>query len=111
MTDTACVIVQNPDFLGRLYTPAEMQALADRVHACGALFVVSADPISLGLFQPPGDYGADVVTGEGQPLGNRPQLRRPVPGLLRHEDARRAPLGRPHRRRDGRRRAASAASC
>jgi glycine dehydrogenase subunit 1 len=69
-TDTACVIVQNPDFLGRLYTPAEMRALADRVHECGAMFVVSADPISLGLFQPPGAYEADVVTGEGQPLGN-----------------------------------------
>jgi glycine dehydrogenase subunit 1 len=69
-TNTACVIVQNPDFLGRLYKPEEMQALADRVHACGALFVVAVDPISLGLFQPPGAYGADVVTGEGQPMGS-----------------------------------------
>lgn len=69
-SSVACVVVQNPDFLGRLYTPAEMQSLADRVHACGALFVVVADPISLGLFQPPGAYGADVVAGEGQPLGN-----------------------------------------
>ena len=68
--ETACVIVQNPDFLGRLYTPAEMQALADKVHAAGAIFVVSVDPISLGLFTPPGQYGADVVTGEGQPMGN-----------------------------------------
>jgi len=67
---TACVIVQNPDFLGRLYTPAEMQALADKTHAAGAQFVVSVDPISLGLFVPPGQYGADVVTGEGQPMGN-----------------------------------------
>jgi glycine dehydrogenase subunit 1 len=67
---TSCVIVQNPDFLGRYYPPAEMQALADRVHECGALFVVSVDPISLGLFQPPGSYGADVATGEGQPMGN-----------------------------------------
>ncbi len=68
--ETACVIVQNPDFLGRLYTPAEMQALADKVHAAGAILVVSVDPISLGLFTPPGEYGADVVTGEGQPMGN-----------------------------------------
>ncbi len=68
--ETACVIVQNPDFLGRLYTPAEMQALADQAHAAGALFVVSVDPISLGLFVPPGQYGADIVTGEGQPMGN-----------------------------------------
>jgi len=68
--ETACLIVQNPDFLGRLYSPGEMQALADQVHAAGALFVVAADPISLGLFQPPGAYGADVVVGEGQPMGN-----------------------------------------
>jgi len=68
--ETACVIVQNPDFLGRLYTPGEMQALADKVHAADAQFVVSVDPISLGLFTPPGQYGADVVIGEGQPMGN-----------------------------------------
>jgi len=68
--ETACLIVQNPDFLGRLYSPVEMQALADTVHAAGALFVVAVDPISLGLFQPPGLYGADVVVGEGQPMGN-----------------------------------------
>jgi glycine dehydrogenase subunit 1 len=67
---TACLIFQNPDFLGRLYTPAEMQALAGQVHAAGALFVVAVDPISLGLFVPPGRYGADIVVGEGQALGN-----------------------------------------
>ena len=69
-TDTCCVVVQNPDFFGRLSAPAEMQTLADAAHAVKALFVVVADPISLGLFKPPGDYGADIVLGEGQPLGN-----------------------------------------
>ena len=68
--DTCCVDVQNPDFFGQLGAPSEMQALADAAHAVKALFVVVADPISLGLFKPPGDYGADVVLGEGQPLGN-----------------------------------------
>jgi glycine dehydrogenase subunit 1 len=68
--ETACVIVQNPDFLGRLYCPEEMQALADAVHAVGGLFVVAVDPIGLGLFAPPGQYGADIVIGEGQSLGN-----------------------------------------
>jgi glycine dehydrogenase subunit 1 len=68
--DTACVIVQNPDFLGRLYSPAELSALAEAVHGCGGLLVVAADPISLGLFAPPGEAGADIVVGEGQPLGN-----------------------------------------
>jgi len=68
--DTACVIVQNPDFFGQLESPAALQSLADAAHEAGALFIVSADPISLGLFKPPGDYGADIVVGEGQSLGN-----------------------------------------
>ena len=80
--ETACVIVQNPDFLGRLYTPAEMQALADKVHAAGAQFVVSVDPISLGLFTPPGEYGADIVTGEGQPMGNAISFGGPYVGFF-----------------------------
>ena len=90
--ESACVIVQNPDFLGRLYTPAEMQALADRVHACGALFVVSVDPISLGLFQPPGRYGADVVTGEGQPMGSGISFGGPYLGFfaMKMRDVRRS---------------------
>ena len=67
--DTACVVVQNPSFLGDLEAPAALQALADAAHEAGALLVVGADPISLGLFAPPGDYGADIVCGEGQALG------------------------------------------
>ena len=67
--DTACVVVQSPSFLGYLAEPAALRALADAVHGAGALFVVIADPISLGLFAPPGDYGADIVCGEGQALG------------------------------------------
>jgi glycine dehydrogenase subunit 1 len=80
--DAACVIVQNPDFLGRLYTPAEMQALADKAHTEGAQFVVSVDPISLGLFTPPGEYGADIVTGEGQPMGNAVSFGGPYVGFF-----------------------------
>jgi glycine dehydrogenase subunit 1 len=68
--DTTCVIVQNPDFFGRLLSLNKLHALADAAHARKALFVVVADPISLGLFRPPGDYGADIVVGEGQALGN-----------------------------------------
>ncbi len=67
---TACVIVQNPDFLGHLSPPSALQTLADAAHAAGALLIVSVDPISLGLFEAPGAYGADVVIGDGQPLGN-----------------------------------------
>lgn len=68
-SDTACAIVQNPNFLGYLEDPAILRALADTAHRAGALFVVSVDPISLGLFAPPTDYGADIVCGEGQALG------------------------------------------
>jgi glycine dehydrogenase subunit 1 len=68
--ETACVIVQNPDFLGRLESPAALAKVAEAAHKAGALFVVSVYPISLGLLVPPGEYGADIVTGEGQALGN-----------------------------------------
>lgn len=67
--NTACVVVQNPDFLGQLHSPAELQDLADAVHAKGALLAVAVNPISLGLFTAPGDCGADIVMGEGQSLG------------------------------------------
>ncbi len=65
--DTACLIIQNPSFFGELM---DVEGLADAVHAVGALLVVVANPIiSLGLLKPPGDYGADIVVAEGQPLG------------------------------------------
>ena len=65
--NTACLIVQNPDFFGQLL---EVDDLAEIVHASGALLVVVANPIhSLGLLKPPGEYGADIVVAEGQPLG------------------------------------------
>lgn len=63
---TALVIVQSPDFLGRLH---DLRAVAERVHAAGALLAVHFDPIVLGLFQTPGEIDADIATAEGQPLG------------------------------------------
>jgi glycine dehydrogenase subunit 1 len=65
--DTACLIVQNPNFFGQIQ---DLAGLADKVHAVKALLVVVADPISLGLLKPPGEYGADIVVGDGQSLGN-----------------------------------------
>jgi len=76
---TACVIVANPDFLGRV---RDLKPYAERTHAAGALFVVSAYPIALGLYQPPGHYGADVVVGEGQPLGNPIAFGGPYLGIF-----------------------------
>lgn len=76
---TAGVIVQNPDFIGEV---RELRSIADRVHAVGAVFIVSAYPISLGLYTAPGDYGADVVVGEGQPLGNAIGFGGPYLGIF-----------------------------
>jgi glycine dehydrogenase subunit 1 len=64
--DTACVIVQTPNFLGQI---EDLQGLADAVHEKKSLLVVVADPISLGLLKPPGSFGADVVVGDGQGMG------------------------------------------
>jgi glycine dehydrogenase subunit 1 len=63
---TALVIVQYPDFFGRVF---DLKPLVEAAHAAGALVAVSANPIALGLLTPPGEFGADIVTGEGQPLG------------------------------------------
>jgi glycine dehydrogenase subunit 1 len=65
-TNTAMVLVQYPDFFGRVY---DLTRLAQEVHAAGALLAVAVNPIALGLLTPPGQFGADVVVGEGQPLG------------------------------------------
>jgi len=64
--NTACLIVQYPDFLGRF---EDLSSLGQAAHDMGALFVVVADPIALGLLKPPGEFGADIVVGEGQALG------------------------------------------
>jgi glycine dehydrogenase subunit 1 len=63
---TGLVVVQYPDFFGRVY---DYTSLAEAVHAAGALLAVNVNPIALGLLKPPGEFGADIVTGEGQPLG------------------------------------------
>ncbi len=91
-SNTACVIVQSPDFFGRLLRPKALSGLADRVHACGALLVVAANPISLGLLTPPGALGADVVAGEGQALGNSISFGGPYLGFFafRREHIRRS---------------------
>ncbi len=64
--ETACVIVQYPDFLGRI---EDLTPLAEAAHAVGALLVVAANPVALGLLKPPGAMGADIVVGEGQGMG------------------------------------------
>ena len=98
--DTACVVVQNPDFLGSLHEPAALFDLAEAAHAARALFIVVADPISLGLFQAPAQYGADIVCGEGQALGGGLNFGGSVSGLFCLQEAVRAQDGWPSRGRD-----------
>jgi glycine dehydrogenase subunit 1 len=80
--DTAAVVIQVPDFLGAIPSTDEVRALADAAHQAGALLVVSVNPISLGLLQAPGQYGADIVVGEGQPLGNQISFGGPYLGFF-----------------------------
>jgi len=61
------VVVQSPNFLGTIEAYA---GLAEAAHAAGALLVAVADPLSLAVLKPPGEQGADIAVGEGQPLGN-----------------------------------------
>jgi glycine dehydrogenase subunit 1 len=76
---TACVLVQHPNFFGSL---EEVEAIGRAAKANGALFVVSFDPISVGLLKRPGDYGADIAIAEGQCLGNYLMYGGPYLGIL-----------------------------
>jgi len=63
---TALVLVQYPDFFGRIF---DLTKLSEAAHAEKALLSVHINPIALGLIKPPSEFEADIVTGEGQPLG------------------------------------------
>ena len=76
---TACLVVQNPNFYGYV---EDMTALGASAHGEGALFVVATDPVFLGMFQSPGDYGADIAVAEGQPLGVALSYGGPYVGLF-----------------------------
>ncbi|GHH96971.1 aminomethyl-transferring glycine dehydrogenase subunit GcvPA [Neobacillus kokaensis] len=64
--DTAAVIVQYPNFFGRIEPLKELEEV---IHEQKALFVVSSNPLSLGVLTPPGKFGADIVVGDAQPFG------------------------------------------
>lgn len=65
--ETACVYIENPSYLGVIED--QVEDIAQIAHAAGAVFAVGVDTSSLGVLRPPGEYGADVVVGEAQPLG------------------------------------------
>ncbi|MBU1298527.1 MAG: aminomethyl-transferring glycine dehydrogenase subunit GcvPA [Bacteroidetes bacterium] len=80
---TAAVIVQQPNFYGCLEDVDEIGTIA---HEAGGLYIVSVDPISLGLLAPPGSYGADIVVGEGQVFGNAQNFGGPYLGIFAAKD-------------------------
>jgi glycine dehydrogenase subunit 1 len=81
---TAGVYIENPSYLGFIET--QVEDVAKAAHDAGALFVVGVNPISLGILKPPGDYGADIVVGEGQPLGNPVSFGGPTLGIFACRD-------------------------
>ena len=77
---TSCVVVQSPSFYGHLY---DLKPIAEKAHAVGALLIaVFTEVVSLGLIEPPGAQGADIVVGEGQSLGNPLSFGGPYVGLF-----------------------------
>lgn len=76
---TSSVIVQYPNFFGCIEDLNAARVAARRV---GALFIVVADPTAMGLLKPPGDYDADIVVGEGQPLGVSMGFGGPMVGMF-----------------------------
>lgn len=76
---TAAVIVQYPNFFGSI---EDLEAIEKVARQSGAMFIVSANPLALGILQPPGAFGADIVVGDVQPLGIPMQLGGPTCGYF-----------------------------
>jgi glycine dehydrogenase subunit 1 len=86
----ACLILSQPNFFGYL---ERLEAGEQLIHQAGGLFITVADPISLGLFKTPAEYGADICVGEGQALGIPQNYGGPLVGFFtcRREFIRRLP--------------------
>jgi glycine dehydrogenase subunit 1 len=77
--DCACLIVQQPNFFGYF---EDLAVYLQKAHDIGTLLIVIVDPISLGMFKPPGNYGADIVVAEGQALGSPTSFGGPGLGIF-----------------------------
>lgn len=77
--NTACIFIQQPNFFGQI---EHAQDLTDAAHQAGAKAIMGVYPTSLGILKTPKDYGADIVTGEGQPLGLALNYGGPYLGFL-----------------------------
>lgn len=77
--NTAMVAVSYPNFFGQI---DDFSKLAEKVHQAGALLVMVVNPTALGLLKSPGELGADIVVGEGQPLGIPLSLGGPYLGFF-----------------------------
>lgn len=77
--DSACIVIQTPNFFGVIEELKAAREAADRI---GALLVVVADPTACAIIAPPGQFGADIVVGEGQPLGVAMGYGGPLVGLF-----------------------------
>lgn len=75
----AAVVVQTPNFFGCL---EDGFAIGEKAHAAGALLIASSNPLALGLIAPPGEFGADIAVGDGQPLGLPVSFGGPSVGLF-----------------------------
>jgi glycine dehydrogenase subunit 1 len=78
-TDTAALVVQSPNFFGQIEDLHQMSTVCRKA---GALLIVAVDPIALGLFEPPGACGADIVVADGQSLGLPPSFGGPSLGVF-----------------------------
>lgn len=94
-TKTAAVYIENPSYLG--FVEAGCEEISRIAHDCGGLTVVGVEPLSLGILKPPGEYGADIVCGEGQPLGMHTYFGGALLGFLACRDEEPLVSAVPHR--------------
>ena len=78
-SDSACVVVQQPNFFGCF---EQIETYVQKAHEVGALLIAIVDPISLGMFRSPGEYGADIAIADGQALGNPVSFGGPGLGIF-----------------------------